>query len=111
MSELTAEDLLRIATRIDAHAISLRSRARALNTANGTARWRGSAATTAQHHMHHTVVRMGTAADHLEQAARALRSHAHAVRRVEHALRDVKAVEKRVDHLAMGAAHAIEGFL
>lgn len=112
MSVFDADDLVRLAGRIDDQAGALRGMARSLSGAAHRTRWHSPAATTWRAQVAKLDREIQHSAHNLERAAHELRAHAARVRTVQVALAAVARAERVAVHdvgqVAGGAAHAVE---
>lgn len=111
MPVFDADDLVRIAGRIDNQAESLRAKARSLSSAAHQVRWHSSSATMFRAQVFTLDRRMQRAAHDLERAAHELRLHAGRVRTVQAAMAAAVRLERLAAregaHVAVGTARAI----
>jgi uncharacterized protein YukE len=111
MPVFDADDLVRIAGRIDDHAESLRAKARSLSSAAHQVRWHSPAASAFRAQVGTLDRRLQHASRELERAAHELRLHAGRVRSVQAALAAAGRLERLAAregaHVAVGAAKAI----
>jgi uncharacterized protein YukE len=111
MAIFDADDLVRIAGRIDDQAESLRAKARSLTSAAHHVRWHSLAASTFRAQVGTLDRRMQHAAHDLERAAHELRLHAGRVRTVQAAMAVAGRVERLAaregTHVAVNAAKAV----
>lgn len=111
MPVFDADDLVRIAGRIEHQAESLRAKARSLSSAAHQVRWQSTAAGAFRVQVGALDRRIQHAAHDLERAAHELRLHAGRVRTVQAAMAAAVALERLAvregAHAAVGTAKAI----